>query len=63
MLLYSQVVFAYALEILVDGIYPDSYTVIGTVFIMSGFLVMLRKVFQHARAQKESEMLQKKTED
>ena len=60
MVLYSQVVFAYALEILVDGIYPDSSSVIGTVFIMSGFLVMLRKAFQHARAQKESELLQKK---
>lgn len=60
MVLYSQVVFAYALEILVDGIYPDSYTIIGTVFIMSGFLVMLRKAFQHARARKESELLQKK---
>jgi len=61
MVLYSQVVFAYALEILVDGIYPDSYTVIGTVFIMSGFLVMLRKAFQHARAKKESELLNKES--
>jgi len=60
MVLYSQVVFAYALEILVDGIYPDSYTVIGTVLIMSGFIVMLRKAFQQAKVRKESELLQKK---
>jgi len=58
MVLYSQIVFAYALEILVDGIFPDSFTVIGTVFIMSGFLVMIRKAVQHAKAEKEAEVLQ-----
>ncbi len=60
MVLYSQIVFAYALEILVDGIFPDSFTVIGTVFIMSGFLVMIRKAVQHAKAEKEAEMLKGK---
>ncbi len=60
MVLYSQVIFAYALEVLVDGIYPDSYTVIGTFCILSGFLVMLRKVFQQSKTIKEKEVLNPK---
>ncbi len=56
MVLYSQVIFAYALEILVDGIYPDSLTVMGTFCILSGFLVMLRKVFQQSKVTKEKEV-------
>lgn len=62
MVLYSQVIFAYAIEILVDGIYPDNYAVMGTFCILSGFLVMLRKAFEQARARKESEILSIKQE-
>ena len=45
MALYSQIVFAYMLEIFVDKVYPNTYKMFGTFLILSGFFVMLRKAF------------------
>ena len=50
MALYSQTIFAYILEIVVDQIYPDSFKIYGTLFILSGFFVLLQKAIKQSRA-------------
>ena len=49
MALYSQTIFAYILEIVVDQIYPDEMKIIGTLFILSGFFVLLQKAVRQSK--------------
>ena len=49
LMFYTQVLFAYIIEIVIYGIMPDTYSVIGSIFIFSSIFVMLYRIHRQKK--------------
>ena len=52
LMFYTQVLFAYMIEIVIDRIIPDTYSFIGSVFIFSSVFVMLYRIHRQKKTAK-----------
>jgi len=49
LLQYSQIIFAFVYDILIDNRHPDDYSVLGTAFILAGFFVLMYKTAKKSK--------------
>jgi len=58
--MYAQVVFSFMFEIILDGLLPDIFSVLGSACIVSGFFVVVYKISLQGTMRKSSELSESK---